>query len=518
MNRKFRFGWTGGLAGLLALVLTLCNAAFGASFTASLDRTSIVLGEQVTLTLTVEGAQPETITDLPAIDGIRRLSGFARGVNSSITPAGSTTVYTYSTVLTATRPGDFIIPPFRAKVNGENLSSQPIRLKVAAEDSAAPPASFGAKQVFLWPVLKGTNLIVGQTVVGELRLYVRNDIRNIGDLNIPLAGDGFTFGNLVQGQRFRRAVGGNPFTVLPFSFSFTPIKAGDLSLGPINGSVVLNPPNMMDIESIVGGSRAQQATLTTDPVSIQVASLPKDGAPADFTGAVGRFTMNVSVGPTNVAVGDPITVRVQISGEGQLDSLNLPEHSDWRDFKLYPPTSKVETTSQFGNEGTKTFEQVVIPQNADIRAVPAFSFSYYDPDQRSYRTLQQPAVPILVRPGGSLPAPSVAATRNSDDNQPPRSQDIVPIKQRLGTVSEPAPALIRQPWFISLQSVPLLALLGAVAWRKRNDALANNPRLRRQRQVTQVVRDGLKQLHASAKANDSDAFFATVFRLLQEQL
>jgi hypothetical protein len=78
--------------------------------------------------------------------------------------------------------------------------------------------------------------------------------------------------------------------------------------------------------------------------------------------------------------------------------------------------------------------------------------------------------------------------------------------------------LVRQSWFLALQSVPLLAFLGAVGFRKRQESLANNPRLRRQRQVAQWIREGLNDLRKQADANNSDAFFATVFRLMQEQL
>ncbi|HVV70701.1 MAG TPA: hypothetical protein VHI52_04240, partial [Verrucomicrobiae bacterium] len=65
---------------------------------------------------------------------------------------------------------------------------------------------------------------------------------------------------------------------------------------------------------------------------------------------------------------------------------------------------------------------------------------------------------------------------------------------------------------------PVLAFLSVVVWRRRTERLANNPRLRRQRQVTQTVRDGLKQLQTLARENKSEDFFATLFRLVQEQL
>ena len=77
---------------------------------------------------------------------------------------------------------------------------------------------------------------------------------------------------------------------------------------------------------------------------------------------------------------------------------------------------------------------------------------------------------------------------------------------------------MQQPWFLALQAVPVLAWLSAVVWRRRTEMLANNPRLRRRRQVAQIIRQGLLELRQLASDNKSDDFFATLFRLLQEQL
>jgi hypothetical protein len=72
--------------------------------------------------------------------------------------------------------------------------------------------------------------------------------------------------------------------------------------------------------------------------------------------------------------------------------------------------------------------------------------------------------------------------------------------------------------FLAVQTLPVFAWFAAFVWRKRTDNLANNPRLRRQRQVAQLIRDGLVDLRRLAAENKSDEFFATLFRLLQEQL
>ena len=92
------------------------------------------------------------------------------------------------------------------------------------------------------------------------------------------------------------------------------------------------------------------------------------------------------------------------------------------------------------------------------------------------------------------------------------------IKPRVGTLALARPPLVQQTWFVALQGVPLLAWLTALVWRRREENLDNNPRLRRERQVAQTVREGLAELRRLAGSNQSEAFFAAVFHLLQEQL
>jgi len=350
---------------------------------------------------------------------------------------------------------------------------------------------------------------------------VNSGIRKIGNLQIPpLSGGGFTSGKYTEGPNYQRRVGNVPFTVVPLLAAITPINSGLLQIDELTGSVVANPRDPFDFDAFFGRRpQPQQIPLSMAKRDLKVLPLPTENVPPGFNGAVGGFTMNVSAGPTNVAVGDPITVKIQISGRGALESLSLPEQTKWRDFKTYPPTAKpAETADPLGLQGTKMFEQVVVPQNTEIKELPQFSFSFFDPEQKQYRTLTQPAVKLVVRPGGTVVAPTIAALKSAGQDNPPPAQDIVPIKQRLGTAAQIQSPLVQQPWFLALQAVPVLSWIAAFAWRKRTEMLANNPRLRRQRRVAQIIREGLVELRQQAAENKSDEFFATLVRLLQEQL
>jgi hypothetical protein len=177
----------------------------------------------------------------------------------------------------------------------------------------------------------------------------------------------------------------------------------------------------------------------------------------------------------------------------------------------------VESSDPLGFEGTKTFEQVVVPQNSEVKELPEFTFSFFDPEQKQYRTLNHPAIPLTVRPSGAAPQPTIFSN-NPDAKTEQPARDIVHIKPRLGAVGGSSLPLVQQPGFWILQSVAPLLWIFSVLYRKRADSLQNNPRLRRQREVEQTVSRGMKELSQFAVANDSERFFATTFRLLQEQI
>jgi hypothetical protein len=335
--------------------------------------------------------------------------------------------------------------------------------------------------------------------------------------------EGCSPGKCVQGQQRQTVIGSTEYTVVPFYLPLTVMKTGPVVIGPLDGAVVVQLPSRggqrdpFDPLGMFNHGVQQRVALSAPPETVTALPLPEDGRPASFSGAVGLYQMAVSAGPTNVAVGDPITIRVQIAGRGALDAFSLPEQAAWSEFKTYPPTVKTELSGNMAIEGTKSFEEVVIPQNTEIKELPAFEFSFFNPESRHYETLRYPPTPLIVRPGGGSPSPSVALPGVGHEPENP-AQDIVHIKPRPGRFQPLAEPWISRPWFLVLQSVPFVALFGATLWRRRREALANNPRLRRQKEVARVVAEGLERLRRLALERNSDEFFALVFRLIQEQI
>jgi hypothetical protein len=510
---------------LLAALSLTAPVARAASFTASLDRDTIALGEQATLTLRFDGDAPQNPPQLSEVPGL----GFGYVGNQSmnlIINGVASSIVTYTYAVTPTKSGEFTIPVIATDANGNSISAAPVKLTVtAASAPTAAAVNSGSEVAFLKFEFTKNKIYVGESEIGQLELYLRDDVQNFGNFQLTGAPtDGFSPGKIaeLQNQRRRVQVGNRVYTVIPLAVPLTAARTGQLTLGPFTASAVVVLPSENGggdpfMRQFFNQGEQKQVTLATDPVNVESLPLPEQGKPANFTGVVGDFTMTASVGPTNVTVGDPVTVRVQISGRGSLDAVQLPDQSALQNFKIFQPTSKTEIADQFGFEGKKTFEEIVTPQIPDVREWPPFSFSFFNPDDGKYHTLTQPAVPLVVQSAGANAQPTIAATKNSaNENQ--SAQDILPIKENLGALAKNSEPLILRPAFVAVQTLPVLAFLASLIWRKRADNLANNPRLRRKIAVEKMVQTGIADLKKCAAENNSEEFFALLFRLLQEQL
>jgi len=510
---------------LLATVALLYGTAKGASFTASLDRDTMTLGEQATLSLKFEGVQPQ---DAPGIPGIAGLEFQYIGPASSFSVINGqvSSSITYNYLVSAKRDGEFTIPAMRANVEGQQLACGAVKLVVTKVDSpAVADVAAGRQAAFLRLVVPKNKVYVGEPMVGQLELYLREDVQDVRSFQLTSsATDGFSAGKTAEQQDARRRtqIGDHAYTVIPLALPLTAVRSGPWTLGPFTANVVVGLPSQAQggdpfFRQFFNQTEQKQLALSTESLTIQSLPLPDENKPTRFSGAVGDFTMSATAGPTTVTVGDPITVRIQISGNGALDAITLAPQDAWHDFKTYPPTTKVEASDHFGFQGSKTFEQIISPQNSDVHELPALTFSFFNPADGQYHTLTQAAVPLVVRATAATPMPSVVTAKSSA----PESQaqpDILPLKEKLGPLLKNTSPLIVQPVFLAAQSLPLLAFLAAFIWRQRTDSLANNPRLRRRRAVGQLVASGLDELKKYAAANQPDQFFALLFRLLQEQL
>ncbi len=506
---------TRSLATLLAWLIAAVPA-LAASLTATVDRNVVPVGESMTLNLAFEGVTPAGPPTLPAVAGLTPRAVTQSSAMTIINGRANQT-FTYTYTLAATQTGDVTIPAIQAQAGGQLLSSQPLRVRITPQNAATAAAV--SNIAFIRLVVPKTEACVGEGIPIEMQLYYRS----VEGVQMPqLKAEGFSVGQSAEPTQGQTQVGGVPYNLVVFRTSVTPARSGELTLGPVECDLTLLIPvqrrdSFFDPFGMLSTHQRRRTKLQSESVTMRVSALPTENMPPSFTGAVGTFNMTVSAAPTNVAVGDPITVKVNLSGRGRLDAFKLPEQPQWRDFNKYEATKKIDGADALGLAGTVAFEQVVTPQNHEVRQLPPLEFSFFDPEQKQYRTLTGPTIPLAVRNAAVATVPPPVPTNTAANTEAPPADDILHIRPQFAAGSGAA-LLVRAPWFLGLQVVPIVAWLALFISRKRRESLANNPRLRRQREVAAKIRDGLKELQSLAAAQNSDPFFATLFRLLQEQI
>lgn len=505
---------------MLSMCLVLGGRAEAAAptFTATLDRTVVTIGSTAELTFTVENGVPDVAPALPNLPNAQ-VTGPATGnmTTMTLTPTGAqrTSRRTYTYTVLPMNAGVVSIPALEVVVDGKRLKSQPLSLRAVASAAGNPPGggavdeSGQARTVFLTLVSSRTNAYLGEVVPFEIQLYAA---ANGQLLQLPqLGGDGFTLGRVIKTGEGRSLLNGVNYTVVTYRSSATATKAGPLELGPATMEIMLQDPSRGT--DIFGRPQGLVRTgLKSDAVPIQVRPPPGD-RPEGFNGAVGNFTLSLEASPTNLVVGDPITVRIQIAGQGNLEMVRLPEQPGWRDFQKYDPNSRYDV-GDLGLSGTAFFEWVVAPQNAAVTVLPPFVFSFFNPETERYETVKSPPIPLTVRATAEA-QPSVAANGPKSDG---RTVEFAHIRPTLGSLSAPPVELLRQPWFWALNAVAPIAWFGAYLVRKRREAHERDPELGRRKHVSKRVRAGLAELGDHAKKDEVERFFATAFRLLQDQI
>ena len=496
--------------------------ALGQSVSASLDRATTTVGASVNLSINCTNFTPSSQPILPSISGLR-FSSAGTSRKFQLGGGGRTSTYTFNILVTPLKPGNYSISPIQIRHETRLFKPKPLKLLVLPAGEKPKPGNNQSQNAYVRLLPTKTTAYVGEVIPVEIQLFFIDGV----NVQMPeLIADGFNIAAFPKHKQTRMQKGNQIYQVLTFRTAATPLKAGKLQLGPVKQGMVLRVRQKQNRRSPFNNSfdgiftRYQQVpvTLEAKAQTITVKPLPTANKPASFNGAVGRYTMQAKASPLEVTVGDPVTLNIQISGQGAIDSLNLPK-LDWPSFKSYEPSVTTNKNNPLGLLGTRTFEQVVIPESDKITEVPRIEFSFFDPVTAQYRVLAKGPFPLKVNPSDEPIAPLVGgntARETSEPDSPPQT-DILTIQHHLGSLGQALP-LVARPNFWLLQSIPLLLWLGALLWRRKTNALANNPRLRRKRQVAERTRAGLAKLDNLAKQEETAEFHAELADLLREQL
>ncbi|MGE5604394.1 MAG: BatD family protein [Bacteroidota bacterium] len=461
------------------------------SATATLDTSSITTGEAVQLDIAVEGTTLASEPVIESIDGLE-ISSLGRSSRVNIINGKYTALINYSYEIIGLKPGSYTLGPFEIKVKNEKVTANAVTLQVngtvsqgetktRSVDNSSP---LGDKLFMEMELGKG-KLFLGEKTPLKIRVYY-SEI-NIDEMSYPVINQTeFILDQMNKPSQRRTTINGRSYQVVEFSTNLSPIRTGKFKLGPaqLNCSVLIK---QQEEDSFFARFRKYPLELKSNQVNINVLPLPS-GEPANFSGGIGRFQIQVSGQPTEVLQGEPITLRMTVTGNGNLQAVSAPQLKNVKGLKIYDAQKK---KSDQGATGQVQFEQVVIPVDPKVKEIGPFQFGYFDPFQGKYRQATAPAIPVKVNPNPNFNAVLIA---DSDESKENYGRDLVYIKEQLGSLKRRNEGLIYQNWFWWLQLIPLLGLGIALGYRKyRRILLSDSP-------WSRAVRAGNRAVKRLAKA------------------
>lgn len=385
----------------------------------------VVSGDQVRLVFTVNS---QDIKDFraPSIKGFDVLMGPSRSQQSSIQiingkrTSNSSTAFTY--ILLAGSPGTYTIPAASVEVNGEKVFSNAISIKVLPQDqnsgnsgnngggsasssrSQAAGSRISANDLFITATASKTTVHEQEAILLTYKVYTVVNLRQLYGKMPDLKGFHTQEVELPQQKTFtlEHYKGRNYNTTVWSQYVLFPQQTGKLEIPSITFDGVVAQQTVSDdpFDAFFngGGYVEVKKKITTPKVVINVQPLP--AKPAGFSGAVGEFKLASSINATDVKTNDAVTIKLTLSGTGNMKLIGTPEVKFPQDFEIYDPkvTDDYKLTNR-GLTGTKTFEYLAIPRHAGNFTIPAVEFTYFDLKSNSYKTLKTEAYNLKVAKG-----------------------------------------------------------------------------------------------------------------------
>jgi len=264
------------------------------------------------------------------------------------------------------------------------------------------------------------------------------------------------------------------------------------------------------------GSPPQYTLVDSEPVAFQVRPLPREGELPGFTGGVGTFAVDKPELSTNqVAVGEPVKLKVRIYGDGNLARLVPPPSPRLREWDVFP--AKGETLpSQFVQvQGFVTFDYTLIPLSEKIRGTPAIAFSAFDPKLGTYTDLTIPSVPITVTGGTSPPSLATVLSADLTQNETEKEPVLSGLATTPGLASRSLLPPQQQLWFPLMQLAPAMALFGLWGWDRRRRYLEQHPDIVRRRRARRALRRERRLLRNAARRNNATQFATSAVNALR---
>ncbi len=503
---------------------------------------AVAVGDQFRLSFTIN---TQNVRDFRVgdIKGFEVLMGPSRSQQSSVQMINgkttSTSSITFTYILMANNEGTFTIPAATAMADGKEVASTPIKVKVLPKDEAngvgggstggindatgnrGNNGNINANDLFITSTTSKTTVYEQEAILLTYKIYTAVDLRGFDNVKLPDF-KGFQSQEVELPNERRWELehyrGRNYRTTVYRQFVLFPQQTGQLEIesARFDASVARATEAIDPFDAFFNrGSTYVEVkkTLTTPKILVTVNSLP-GGKPEGFTGGVGDFNISSTLSSNHVKANEAVTLKLNISGVGNLKLISTPEVKFPDDFEIYDPKvdNQFKLTS-VGMSGNQTIEYLLIPRNAGNYKIPAVKFSYFDTKSQSYKTLTTDAYELQVDKGDGTPSQTVANYNNKEDLRI-LNEDIRFIKQNNVKLRTRGNSFFNSLSYWLFYIIPLLVFMAFFfIYRHQISENANVTKMKNKK-ANKVAQRRLKDAGKLLAEGNGDQFYEEVLKAL----
>ena len=388
-----------------------------------------------------------------------------------------------------------------------------------------------AKNVFVLATADRRSAYMGEQVTVTYKLYTRLSIASQMSISKLPQYPGFWAEELETSNNIQfttETYKGKKYRVgVLKKVALFPTQTGELNVTPFGLDVPVQVQrkrrsnNVFDDffnDPFFGIGKTVDFTAKSNSLKINVRPLPSSNVPDSFNGAVGTFSMNSQLNKTKTKTNEPVTLKLTITGTGNISLLDMPEIKLPAGFEKYEPKVNSQINRNSKISGKKTAEYLIVPRDAGTKEISPIKFSYFDINKKSYVTLTTPSYSINVERGTGIASSEYAGK----EDVKLLGEDIRYIKTDTETLHKKGNFVLNGFGFWAAVGFPFIIGFGLVFWRKREDKLAGNVQLMKYQRARKIAKARLKQAKLLMDKKDHNAFYSEIslalFGYLEDKL
>jgi hypothetical protein len=501
---------------LVLMAVAISTEAADVSITAAVDPNVVPVGSEVTLVVTVKGKFGKS--ESPELPPLADFSVYQAGTSQSFSfgTGGASSSLQYTYVLVPKKPGTYTIEPIRFRAGDKIYTADPVTLEVVQSPRQMPvpqsteksaPDEKADQPIFIRATVDKDTVFVNQQVTWTLGFYTdgRLNMMRTPEYSPPPA-EGFWAEELPSQKSYYKQIQGRQYLVNEVKRAFFASAPGEFTIGQAQVNLVIDDfgqfPRDRFFDDFFNRSFGsfgfgKPVSLKTKEIAVTVLPLPTRGRPADFSGLVGRgLELSVHADKNVAQVGEPITVTLEIQGEGNFKTMAAPAIPQPQGFKMYESGTSSDLFKKDDIvSGRKKYEYVLIPQLEGDKTIPPVDLSYFDAATKTYKTIQSEPIHLEVKPGTAEEGRRVVFTGSGEDIEV-LGKDINYIHPVPAVIRPASRTVMESKFYLAAHAVPFIALLLSIVVERKRKRLRDDVRLARS---SRAAREAEKKLDRARK-------------------